>query len=149
MQQKQMSDQTDQQRHYLESNWFAVIEDEVRLMGSKCQHCGKVSFPVKPFCPSCYEETQENVPLSRTGTLHTFALSVMGPKDMEKPYVIGFIDLPEGIKLYSVITECEPWDKRLKIGMPMRMLIAPIKKDGSGNTLIGYKFAPCEEEEAV
>jgi uncharacterized OB-fold protein len=41
----------------------------------------------------------------------------------KKPYVIGFIDLPEGIKLFSMLTDCEPAEKTLKIGMEMETIL--------------------------
>ena len=85
--------------------------------------------------------------LSKTGILHTFSQSVMGPKDMNRPYVIGFIDLPEGIKLYSLITDCDPWDSVLKIDMEMQMVIRKIKTDEAGNEILGYCFAPASQQE--
>lgn len=111
-------------------------------MGSACRNCGKVSFPKKPFCPSCFNEDQEDVPLCSRGKLHTFSQSAMGPRDMAHPYIIGFIDLPEGIKLYSIITDCDPWDQVLKIDMEMRMVIGKIKTDEAGNEVLGYTFTP-------
>jgi len=84
--------------------------------------------------------------LSKRGRLHTYALSVLGPPEMEKPYVIGFIDLPEGIKLFTVLTDCEPWDEVLKIDMEMEMVIGKIKQDEYGNEIISYKFRPINKE---
>ena len=116
-------------------------------MGAACLSCGKISFPRKPFCPACFDQQQEEVPLSKTGTLHTFSQSVMGPREMNRPYIIGFIDLPEGIKLYSLIVDCDPWDQTLEIDMEMRMVIGKIKTDEAGNDILGYTFTPVSEKE--
>ena len=133
---------------FLVPGWFENIDGKIFLMGTRCLGCGKVSFPKKPVCPDCFEDRLEVVPLSRKGTLHTFACSHMGPRDMDKPFVMGFIDLPEGIKLYAVITECDPWQDVLEIGMPMEMVIGRVKTDDSGNEIFSYQFRPGSKEDA-
>ena len=100
---------------YIESEWFSEGKDGHALIASKCESCEKVFFPKKRVCPECFEGRLHPVLLSKHGKLHTYALSVMGPEQLEKPYVMGFIDLPEGIRLYSLIVDCEPWEDVLKI----------------------------------
>jgi uncharacterized OB-fold protein len=131
-------------RKFIEDRWFQGFGDDIRLMGTRCETCGFTSFPSRPVCSCCGGETLKDVPISKTGTLHTYARSVMGPTDMEKPYVLGFIDLPEGIRIYSLITDCDY--ERLKVGMPMEMLIGSVKKDESGNDICSYMFRPTKEE---
>ena len=143
-----VSDQHDKERQFLEPGWFGKIGDELFLMGTRCKACSKISFPKKPVCPVCFEDRLEVVPLSKTGTLHTYAHSLMGPKEMEKPFVMGFIDLPEGIKLYSIITDCDPWDEVLKIGMQMEMVFGKVQTDANGSEIYSYQFRPCSKEDA-
>ena len=132
---------------FIEEGWFNDSPEGVVLVGTRCEACGKVSFPKKKVCPNCFDGELKEVPLSKKGKLHSYALSVMGPPEMEKPYMMGFIDLPEGIKLYSLLTECQPWDEVLKIDMDMEMVIEKIKEDQEGNEIIGYKFKPAKKEE--
>lgn len=131
---------------FIELGWFKDSAEGMRLLGSRCEDCGKVFFPKKEVCPNCFDGELKDVPLSKRGKLHTYALSAMGPSGMEKPYVIAFIDLPEGIKLFSVLTDCEPWDEVLKIDMEMEMVIRKIKEDEYGNEIISYKFRPINRE---
>lgn len=130
---------------YIEKSWFKHTKDEVRLVGSRCEACGKVFFPKKKVCPECFDGELRDTLLNKIGRLHSYALSVMGPPEIQKPFVIGFIDLPEGIKLYSIIVDCEPWDQVLKIGMDMEMVIGQVKRDAHGNGIIGYMFKPATE----
>lgn len=118
------------------------------LKGGRCLGCGRVCFPMKPVCPNCFDGKLEDVPLSNKGKLHTFACSHMGPPGMEKPYVIGFIDLPEGIKLFSLITRCEPWNEVLKVDMEMEMVVETVRRDEEGTEIIGYKFRPVVGEKS-
>jgi len=72
-------------RLYIENSWFQTVGDEIRLLGSRCLACGKVAFPKKIVCQACFSDQIETVPLSKKGTLHSFARSVMGPTGMETP----------------------------------------------------------------
>lgn len=132
---------------FIQEGWFNDYGEEIVLVGSKCECCKKVFFPKKQVCPNCFDGELKEVPLSKRGKLHSYTLSVMGFPGIETPYAIGFIDLPEGIKLFSVLTDYEPWDKVLKIGMEMEMVIGKIKQDESGNKIIGYKFKPFNKDE--
>ena len=131
-----------ERKKYLAEDWFRETPEGVSLIGSRCEACAKVSFPKKLVCPNCYDGELKEIPLSRRGRLHSYALSVMGPPEMEKPYVMGLVDLPEGIRLYSMLTNCEPWDKVLRVDMEMEMVMGKIKEDSLGNEIISYKFRP-------
>ena len=132
--------------NFIEDGWFKDSPEGMVLVGGRCENCGKVFFPKKVVCPNCFDDELKDIPLSKRGKLHSYALSVMGPPEVEKPYVIAFIDLPEGIKLFSILTECEPWDEVLQIGMDMEMVIGKIKQDEFGTEILGYKFRPVKEE---
>ncbi len=80
--------------------------------------------------------------MSRRGTLHTFTLSHMGPPGIPVPYLIGFVDLPEGIKLFARLVECDPWESVLKVGMPMEMVVGTIGRGADGKDVAGYLFRP-------
>jgi len=129
---------------YIDPTWFQETREGPLLMGTKCEPCGRVFFPKKQVCPQCFGDDLVSVPLSRKGVLHSYASSVMGPEGMEKPYLIGFIDLPEKIKLFSLITGCDSSGEALKMGMDMEMVIEKIKTDKDGNDVLGYKFRPVE-----
>ena len=131
---------------FLDEGWFKESADGVVLVGSRCEACKKVFFPRKVVCPNCFDGELKEVPLSKQGRLHSYALSLMGPQGVEAPYIMAFIDLPEKIKLYSILTDCEPRDEILKIGMEMEMVIERIGQDPEGNRIMGYKFKPGKKE---
>lgn len=120
-----------------------LIGEKPRLMGSKCTACGQVSFPRKRICPKCHQEqTVETVTLSRTGKLYTFAVVRVAPPGFNAPYALGYVDLPEGVRVFSQLTECE--FEKLKIGMEMEVTIEKLTEDQERNDIIGYKFKPVE-----
>jgi uncharacterized OB-fold protein len=129
-------------KKYMEEKWFMETADGVSLRGTRCEACNKVFFPKKEVCPDCFDGHLVDVPLGRKGRLHAYTLSVMGPPHLKKPYVAAFVDLPEGIKVYTLLTECEPVDEVLRVGMDVEMVIEKIGDDAEGNEMIGYKFKP-------
>jgi uncharacterized OB-fold protein len=141
-----MPDAQSKQR-FIDDRWFRDFGDGLTVVGTRCTHCEKVFFPPKLVCPLCFDGVIEEVPLSRKGTIHTVTQSIMGPTDMEKPYIIGLIDLPEGIKLFSLITGSRYGDKDIRIGAPVEMVIGKIKRDEEGYDVIGYAFRPAGKEE--
>ena len=129
-------------RRWIEEEWFHDFGRGMSLTGGRCPACGRIYFPTKQVCPACFAPDQEKVPFSAKGKLHTFARSHMGPSGLPTPYLIGFIELPEGIKLFSLLTQCDPWGQVLKVGMEMEMVIETIRQDEEGNEIVGYKFRP-------
>lgn len=117
------------------------------LIGSKCHHCGTIVFPKRVVCPNCLrDDAMEEVPLSKKGKLYSYSVNQVAPEGFMAPYVTGKIDLPERVRIFSVITGCEPKENALEIGMEMEILFEPLTKDKDGNDLIGYKFRPVSSE---
>lgn len=131
---------------YLEDDWFHDFGGGVALAGSRCLACRRSYFPPKRVCPACFDGELRRVPMSTRGILHTYAVSHMGPADLEKPYIIGFIDLPEGVRIFSLIAGCDASAPGLRIGMAMEMVIETLKRDKQGREVVGYKFSPVREE---
>jgi len=111
------------------------------LIGSRCKNCGEYFFPFRGFCPRCFKEGgMESVPLSSRGILYTFGVVERAPLGFTAPYAVGYVDLPEGIRIYSLLTGIEL--KGLRIGMEMELVVDVIREDQAGNEIIGYKFRP-------
>jgi len=86
------------------------------------------------------------VRLSRKGTLKSFTTVYQKPKygTVEPPYLMGEIELPEGVLVYSLLTLCSAAD--IKIGSEMRLAAVKIREEVQGETavtVLAYSFAPC------
>ena len=116
------------------------------LIGTRCQACGTVSFPGRSVCPRCLErEGLEEIPLSQQGLLYTFSVNRQAPAGFTAPYVTGKVDLPEKVRVFSVITGVDPDENGLRIGQPMDLVFGPITRDVSGEPRWGYMFQPAGE----
>lgn len=112
------------------------------LIGSRCTACGRTFFPKRTVCPVCMRETMEEKPLSTRGKIDTFTVVHVAPMGFKAPYIQAFVDLPEGPRIFSLITGCEPSENALKEGTEVDLVIDKIVEDEKGNDLIGYKFRP-------
>ena len=117
--------------------------DQGYLLGSKCAHCGTVSFPKRKICPGCLADDRiEEIPLSKRGKLFSFSINQMAPEGFKAPYVTGKVDLPEKVRIFAVITGCPPEEDALSIGMDMEMAFEPVYRGTNGEALVGYTFRP-------
>jgi uncharacterized protein len=125
---------------------WSVEVGTVRLHGSHCAHCGQSAFPPHLSCPACGAETgQSTVHLSPIGTLYSFSEIHIAPKGFATPYTVGYVDLPEGVRLFGQI---EGKASGLAIGQEVAVTLAPVRRDEAGRTVISYKFRPVEHAPA-
>src|SRR5574341_991015 len=98
----------------VEPKLFADGPDGPYPVGSRCPRCSKVYFPRKKICTRCLGDNgMEDWPLSRKGTLMSFSVAHDSLMGLKTPYAFGYIRLPEGLVIYSLLTDCEPFEERL------------------------------------
>ena len=117
--------------------------EKPRLLGSRCRGCGKTTFPPRSVCSDCYGEELERVPLSAKGQLYSYTIIGYPPPGLTAPYAIGYVDLAEGVRVFSILTE---WDQKgLKVGMEVELVLDKFREDKEGNEILTYKFRPLQE----
>ena len=122
---------------------FEETNGEPALIGSKCGSCGQVLFPAKSVCLNCTNANVEFIKLSRDGKLYTYSTVYMASEHFPPPYTVGWIELPEDIRVFSQV---RGWQEQpLKIGMGMRMYIETLWQDGD-DEVIGFVFRPLAGE---
>jgi len=126
---------------------FAGALDSPRLRGSRCGACGETTFPAQNGCPSCTAQGCEEVELSPRGTLWTYTVQrfpppppYTGETDDFVPYAVGYIELPEGVRVEARLTESDA--SRLAIGMEMELAVEPFAVDDEGREVVTFAFAP-------
>ena len=111
---------------------------EVRLIGMRCPVCGTRAFPAKDICHECgNEKGMESALLSPTGTLYSFAQVHAAPKGFPSPYVIGYVDLEDGVRLFGQV---EHPAAELKVDEPVRVVLGQVRTNPDGIPVISYKF---------
>lgn len=99
--------------------WSACRRGE--LVVQRCTACGtRVHLPAAD-CPRCGGELAFE-PVSGEGVVHTFTVvhrSFVPEFAGREPYVLAWVDLPEGVRAFGQVVRCPPEDVR--IGMPVRV----------------------------
>ncbi|MEK6710233.1 MAG: Zn-ribbon domain-containing OB-fold protein [Nitrospinota bacterium] len=113
------------------------------LVGSRCRKCGYAAFPSRVVCPVCLNpESMEEVSLGSRGRVDTFSVLHVGAPGFEAPYVVAYVLMPAGGRVFSLITGCEPSEGSLEIGTEVELVIEKIREDERGNEVRGFKFRP-------
>lgn len=127
-------------------DFFEERDGEFVLVGAKCKRCGKVYFPKKKLCLNCMTDEVEVIPMSKKGKIASWTVARQTyTYGIPVPYAFGYVDLPEGVRLFTIFTDCEPFDERLKTGKEVEMVIGKVREDEMGNEIIGYLFKPVED----
>jgi len=107
------------------------------LKGYRCKRCGQLDFPKLNPCPNCWHDEFEVVPLSRTGRLYSVSDIFVGQAGMPTPYVFGYIDLPENLRIFAQL-EGQPGSFRCDD--EVELVIGTIRMNRDGLPLKSYKF---------
>jgi uncharacterized OB-fold protein len=119
--------------------------DPPHLLGGRCTVCGHHHFPRHDICPYCASPATEAADLSATGRLWAWTAVTHPPPGYSGavPYGFGVVELPEGLRVITRLTEADPG--KLRADQPMRMVIEALHVDEEGRGVVGYAFAPDEE----
>lgn len=120
----------------------SLSTDKPILAGSRCKSCRSVFFPKQKHCVNCYKSEMEEIPLSKKGILYTYTVVRYAPKGFRTPYAIGYVQLPEGVRIFSQLTDCEPFEEKLRLGMQVEMIMDELFVDKEGIANISFKFKP-------
>lgn len=100
--------------------WDGTRAGELRLQ--RCDDCGHVYFPPRPFCPACASRAVSVFAASGRGRLESYVISHRPHRAFEPPYAIALVALEEGPRLMSNIVECEQTPEALILDMPLEVV---------------------------
>src|SRR5246127_3168749 len=122
--------------------WFAVDESgSPHLIGSRCPECRTYVFPPRSLnCPNpaCGSGALEEVPLSRRGTLWSYAENRYAPPppypapDPFEPFAVAAVQLAdEGLIVLGKVVE-GTLAADLRVGIELELAIEPLYRDDDG-----------------
>jgi uncharacterized protein len=118
--------------------FWEALEDG-RLTTTRCRSCNHLTFPPKVLCPACWERDLEWVGLAGRGRLASFTEVCVAPSYFaeEAPYVLGLVDLEEGVRVLSRVRS--PFDE-LSVDQPVELVVRRARPVSL------FEFRPCGEE---
>jgi uncharacterized OB-fold protein len=78
------------------AHFLRTLRDEGKVLGIKCETCGRVLAPPRPICDRDFVETKGWVELGMTGTLELFTIMYLAIDGLpDPPYVLAYVR-PDG-----------------------------------------------------
>jgi uncharacterized OB-fold protein len=130
---------------------FAADEYTGRVLGllaGRCRDCAEVTFPYSPRCVACGAPA-EPIMLSAEGTVFESTTVYSPAPGFTAPYVVGYVDLPEGVRLFCPLRTSEvrrltsdvlPVDAAQAPAPGERVVFETIELTRGEETLMGYGF---------
>lgn len=117
------------------------------LVGGRCPDCDHHFFPRRAICPGCGRVGLETVDLSGRGKIWTFTIVHQPPSGavVQAPYVIAQVELPEGVLVTSLVTDCAPKDVR--VAMEVEITPVKVREDEEGRDVLAFAFRPVGKPE--
>ena len=134
---------------------FRIDGDRAVLFASRRRSTGVVKFPAER--PELFDgdaeiqEDIESIELSTEGTLYTYTtqefpppLPYKGNRDPKvfQPYVVGFVELAEGLLVETLIVDVTPAE--LRIGQRLVSTTTTLET-ADGQSLVTFAFRPAEQ----
>ena len=121
------------------------LEASPRLVASRCLACGEIFFPKREgsLCTYCQSNKFEEIQLSSQGKIYSYTVIMQRPPFYYRgkvPYAIGYVELPEGVRVETIFTDCD-FDE-LRIGMEAELVLRSLHQDDEGNDVVTYMFRP-------
>jgi len=119
---------------------------DIRLAGTICNACGEPSLGTVPACQNCQSPDLRPATLSREGELFSYTVvrnrppgDYKGPDNPFVPFPVGLVELPEGIRVLSVL-DCALDEPR--VGMAIVLDVYELYRNEEGAPVLSYRFRP-------
>ncbi|MGA9678746.1 MAG: Zn-ribbon domain-containing OB-fold protein, partial [Mycobacterium sp.] len=91
-----------------------------KLLIQRCAGCGDLRHPPRPMCPKCRSLDWEAIESSGRGTVYSYVMPHQPHFPFfDYPYVVALIELEEGVRIVSNLTDIDPAD--VTVGMPVQV----------------------------
>src|SRR4029077_18139391 len=120
-------------------------QGDYALIGGRCTHCSRASFPLRDRCPHCQSPDPLPLPLDGDGAVYSFTVIRQAAPGFSVPYVLASVDLADGVR---IIGQVEAAPTELAIGTPVQLKVEPIGEDSTGWLVVGFRFYVSEDDHA-
>ena len=135
---------------HLQKGLFEFEADGIaHLLANRCNECDLTFFPRRVFCGCCGSSSLIVFKLSRAGRVYGFSRVDRKPTYavIDAPYIEAEVTLPEGVSVFTVLDQCEPFD--VYIGMEVEMYVSEVNSPKGDGQVLAYKFRPASVSATV
>jgi uncharacterized OB-fold protein len=97
-----------------------------KLLIQRCQACQQFVFYPRALCPHCFSEQLAWVEAAGRGTIYSYTVAhqAYGPFAEQVPFVVAIIELQEGVRMMSRITNTSP--DTVQVGAPVQVTFVQV-----------------------
>jgi uncharacterized OB-fold protein len=121
---------------------FEILDGEPRLLAGYSPTSRRYHFPVAEVCPYSGATDVERRHLSSEGTLWAWTAVNVPPPGYRGtvPYGLGVVELPEGLRIVTRLTEADP--ANLSLGLTMRLTLTQVPTDDGDAVVYAFDAQP-------
>lgn len=101
-------------------------------------HLRRVLLPAPAGLRSAWGPTPRPCRSASGAWLYTYTVVFQSTPEFRTPYLLGYVDLPEGVRVLAPLADLAVDDVR--IGMPLRLVVEPVRTDAEGRAVLGYRL---------
>lgn len=117
------------------------MDAEGKLLANKCPACEQIYFPKgADFCLNCLHDQLDEVQLGGKGILHTYARSELPSEFLKPPYVAGYVDLDENVRVFAPMHP-DYINADIYINMPVEIVVGEVWRT-EDESIVAYHFKP-------
>lgn len=111
-------------------NFNEALKKNNKLLGLKCNNCGKFTCPPKMTCQECGSTNLDIVALSGKGKVVTYTVSYVPGlgREVEAPILIVMIELDEGPWIMGNLVDMDPNQATMESLIGKRVKMSPRSK---------------------
>ena len=115
---------------------------EGRILGTKCDRCGRIVVPPRIFCEYCFRPSDNYLELPDTGIVNTYSVSHISTDTtrLQEPIIPAVIEIDgtDRAGFLHILGEINP--DRIRIGMKVRAVWKPhSERRGSITDILHFK----------
>ena len=105
-----------------DNSWWWDMANEGKLGIQRCLGCQTLRHPPRPMCGDCHSLEWDAVEASGKGSICSFTV-LHHPQfpGFDYPLIIILVDLEEGTRVTSQLTDCDPADVEFGMAVEMHM----------------------------
>jgi uncharacterized OB-fold protein len=123
-----------------DENLFIETNDGLNIKGAECSDCRRTYYPPQTRCPECLKADLKPIGLGNSGILYSYTTVHIPSKNFAPPYTVGYVEFENGVYVFGQI-RFRPGQK-LKIGLPMKVLIGHLWEENDCKQVASYYFEP-------
>ncbi|MGO3146754.1 MAG: Zn-ribbon domain-containing OB-fold protein [Leucobacter sp.] len=100
------------------------------LLGTRCDHCDRMFYPARAFCPTCWADDLPGQRLPEQGTIATWTVVRMGKK-FPTPYALGYADFEGDVRVLGRIAN---WEEGVSLKPGIRIFTHAVEQEVDGVT---------------